>query len=308
MKCTILGGGGFIGSHLTDALLASAHEVTVLDRPDARYLDYVKGRGARIVTGSCFEPQDLRPALSRCDVLFHLASTTVPQTSNENPSLDVQTNVLGALVVLEAARTAGIRKIVFPSSGGTVYGIPQEIPIKESHPTEPTSSYGIGKLAVEKYLYLYSTLHGLDYCILRISNAYGVRQPITATQGVIAAFLEKALRHQELVIWGDGSIVRDYIYATDIASALSKSATYEGEHKILNIGTGQGHSLNDIVTGIEQVIRQPLRLKYLPSRTFDVPTNVLDISRATTFLDWQPAVGLQDGIARTYEWALQSRQ
>jgi UDP-glucose 4-epimerase len=306
MKCLILGGGGFIGSHLSDTLLASNHDVNILARPSSRYLEYAKSQGAHVFLGDYLNPQDMGPALSGCEVLYHLISATVPQTSNDNPIMDVEANIVGTIHLLDQARRAGVRQVIFASSGGTVYGVPQEIPIKENHPTEPTSSYGIGKLAIEKYLHLYWVLYGLDYRILRIANAYGARQPITATQGVISSFLDKALHGKDLMIWGDGTVIRDYIYVTDIAAALMKAALYDGEHRIFNIGAGRGHSLNDIIESIEQVVRHPLQLKYMPARIFDVPVNILDISQAKLHLNWQPAIGLQEGISRTYEWARSS--
>lgn len=305
MKCLVLGGGGFIGSHLSEALLASNNEVNIFDRRGARYLEIVRSQGAEIFTGDFQQPDDLAPALSNCDVVFHLISATVPQTSNDNPSYDVQANVVGTLGLLDQARKAKVKRLVFASSGGTVYGVPQEIPIKEAHPTHPTSSYGICKLTIEKYLQLFWSLYGLDYCILRIANAYGPRQPLTATQGVISAFLHKALQHDELLVWGDGSIMRDYVYASDIVNALVKAMSYEGEYKIFNIGAGQGHSLNDIIGCIQQICQQPVQAKYLEGRVFDVPINVLDISRAKMYLKWQPTVGLLEGISRTYEWMLE---
>lgn len=308
MKCVVVGGGGFIGSHLTQALLAQGCEVTVFDRPESRYLGYLQKMGASLQTGDFLNPDDLGRAVSGCDVLYHLVSTTVPQTSNDNPVYDVYSNVLGTLRMLDLAGKAQIKKVVFASSGGTVYGIPQEIPIKENHPTEPTSSYGISKLTVEKYLHLYSTLYNMDYCVLRIANAYGERQPVTETQGVISAFLDRAIRRQEIGIWGDGSIMRDYIHVSDIVNALVKAAAYEGDPKIFNVGGGQGHSLNDIIGVIENITRLSIQPKYMPGRLFDVPINVLDISRAKMYLNWQPAVGLFEGISRMYEWMLKERK
>src|SRR3989442_5510764 len=292
MRCVVLGGGGFVGSHLSEALLASGYDVTVFDRSEARYLEYAHQKGTNLFIGDFLNPGDLSRGLSNCDVVFHLACTTVPQTSNDNPSYDAETNILGTLRLLDAARKAQVKKIIFASSGGTVYGIPQEIPIKEGHPTEPTSSYGITKLTIEKYLHLYWSMYELDYCILRIANAYGERQPITTTQGVIAAFLDTALRQNAITVWGDGTIRRDYIYAGDIASAFVKASTHAGELRIFNIGAGQGHSLKDIISMIENITQRPLQVRYTPGRSFDVPVNVLDVSRAIIHLNWQLAVGI----------------
>ena len=308
MKCVVLGGGGFIGSHLNEALLASGHEVTIFDRPAAPYLEYARERGAIIITGDFFNPEDTRRAIAGCDVVYHLVSGTVPQTSNDNPRYDVEANVLGTLQLLDELRKARIQKIVYASSGGTVYGIPQEIPIKESHPTEPTSSYGICKLTIEKYLYLYRTLYGLNYRILRPANAYGERQFVTETQGVISAFLDKAVHGGKITVWGDGSIMRDFIYAGDLARAFLSAAAYEGEERIFNIGSGQGHSLNDIFAAIENIVQHPLQVEHGPGRPFDVPINILDIARARKDLAWEPTIGLLEGISREYEWMLKEQE
>ena len=130
--------------------------------------------------------------------------------------------------MLEVAQKNNIRKVIFVSSGGTVYGIPQEVPIKESHPTEPICSYGIGKLAIEKYLNLFHLLHGMDYCVLRLANPFGERQRVAAEQGAVTVFLDKALRNEEIAIWGDGSVVRDYFYVGDAVSAMTKALAYKG--------------------------------------------------------------------------------
>lgn len=302
MKCVVVGGGGFIGSHLCEALLVEGHVVTVFDRGEAPNLDSLRQKGAILSVGDFFNPEDIQRALVDQDVVFHLLSTTVPQTSNDDPAYDVEANVVGTLRLLDLARKARVKKIIFASSGGTVYGIPQEIPIKENHPTDPTSSYGIAKLAIEKYLYLYWLLYGLDYCVLRIANAYGERQLSTPTQGVIPVFLERALRNNEIIVWGDGSVMRDYVFVTDISKALLKALTYSGETKVFNIGSGQGHSLNDIIHVIESVTGKPLQMKYADGRSFDVPISVLDISRAKNYLNWSPTISLLEGIARMHAW------
>ena len=302
MRCVVIGGGGFIGSHLCETLLSVGHDVTVFDRADSPNLELLKQKGVRLCVGDFFNPEDVQRSLQDQEVLFHLLSTTVPQTSNEDPARDVETNVVGTLRLLEAVRKTSIKKIIFPSSGGTVYGVPREIPIKEDHPTNPTSSYGIGKLIIEKYLNMYWTLYGLDYCVLRIANAYGERQRPTATQGVIPVFLERGLRDQEITVWGDGSVIRDYIHVMDIARALTKVVAYSGGTKIFNIGSGQGHTLKEIIHLIESIIGRQIQVKYTDARSFDVPINVLDITRARNDMKWTPTVSLQEGITRMYTW------
>lgn len=302
MKCVILGGGGFLGSHLSEALLALGHEVTVFDRRGSRFLEHLQREGARTYVGDFLKAEDLRQVLFDAAVVYHLVSTSVPQTSNEDPLRDAEANIVGTLRFLEEAQRAQVRKIVFASSGGTVYGIPREIPITEDHPTNPISSYGIGKLNIEKYLHLYWILHHVDYCILRISNAYGERAPTGGIQGVVGAFLHRALHGQKIVIWGDGSVVRDYVYVGDVVQAFVTAASYSGGPRIFNIGSGLGHDLNAILGLIEEIAGGPLHREYQSGRAFDVPVNVLDVSRAREYLHWTPRVGLTEGISRTCQW------
>ncbi|MGH8675211.1 MAG: NAD-dependent epimerase/dehydratase family protein, partial [Burkholderiales bacterium] len=173
ISCLVLGGAGFIGSHLAEGLARAGHRVRIFDRPHLDSLAFL-GRGdCEIVTGDFLNPQDLARSLRGTEIVFHLISTTLPQTSNDNPAYDVETNVLGTLRMLRLCREHGVRKVVFVSSGGTVYGVPQTVPVSESHPTHPTCAYGIHKLAIEKYLRLEHLLHALDYCVLRPANLYG---------------------------------------------------------------------------------------------------------------------------------------
>lgn len=300
MKTAILGGGGFLGSHITDALISAGHQVTVFDLPEAQYLKYCDEKGANIITGNFLNIDSVRDAIADVDIIYYLISTTVPQTSNENPQFDIKTNVIGLINILDEARRLGTKKIIFTSSGGTVYGIPREVPIKETHSTNPICSYGIHKLTNEKFLHLYWSLHNLDYCILRIANAYGERQPTGGSQGVIGAFLSKAIHNKEIVIWGDGSIIRDFVYARDIANAVLLASQYQGKPKIFNVGSGKGHSLNEVADTISRIINRPLGIKYMPERPFDVPSNVLDITRAKINMGWEPSTDLSEGILNTY--------
>jgi len=200
------------------------------------------------------------------------------------------------------AKDMGVKKVIFASSGGTVYGIPRVIPITETHPTDPISSYGIIKLTIEKYLALYKTLYGLDYCVLRVSNAYGERQPVTGAQGVIPAFIYRALQKLDIRIWGDGSAIRDYIHVTDIVSAFLSVIDHKGEPMTFNIGSGTGHSINEIVKTLEEEMEEPLELVYEPSRPYDVPVNILDNSLAKQVLGWEPKVNLRNGIRQTLDY------
>jgi UDP-glucose 4-epimerase len=304
MRFLILGGGGFIGSHLCDALLAQGHVVRLFDRvasalPEPRPTD---GGHVEWIRGEFTSTQDIQAAISDVQVVFHLVSTTLPKSSNDDPVFDIETNLIGTVRLLEAARQAGVKKLVFVSSGGTVYGTPRFLPISEDHPTEPISSYGISKLAIEKYLRLYEVLHGLDYSVLRIANPFGERQRAQASQGAVAVFMHRAINNLPIEIWGDGSVVRDYIYIGDVVDALIKAAFHAGEHRLFNIGSGNGKSLNDLLSAIEALVGRPVARTYLAARSFDVPASVLDIGRARAHLQWSPQTSFDAGLARTYRW------
>lgn len=303
MKCLVLGGGGFIGSHLTEALLAQGYAVRIFDRPNLlRFKPIHVHLPVEWVEGDFVNREHVAEAVAGCDVIYHLVSTTLPRSSNDNPAYDVETNVIGTLHLLEAARHHSVKRVIFASSGGTVYGIPREIPITESHPTEPICSYGIGKLAIEKYLSLFHLLHGIEYCVLRLANPFGERQRIAAAQGAVAVFLDKALRNERIEIWGDGSVVRDYFHISDAVSALTKAISYEGSQRVFNVGSGVGQSVNEILAGIEDLLGAPVNRTYLPARAFDVPVNVLDISKTAELLHWKPEVTFAQGLARTAHW------
>jgi len=301
MKCLVLGGGGFIGSNLCHALLALGDTVRVFENK-ADTSNGIFGDRLEWHQGDFNDRAQVANALRGCNVVYHLVSTTLPKNSNDDPIYDVRSNVVGTLQMLDEATREGVSKVIFISSGGTVYGVPQEIPIPETHPTDPICSYGIGKLAIEKYLQLFHALHGLDYCILRLSNPFGEHQPVTGAQGAVAVFLHKALRGEMIEIWGDGGVVRDYLHISNAVDALIKTRTYAGQQRIFNIGSGVGLSLNDVISSIESLTGSTVRRKYLPTRAFDVPINVLDISRAAEVLEWRPALSFEDGLRRTWNW------
>ncbi|MCS6874619.1 MAG: NAD-dependent epimerase/dehydratase family protein [Pyrinomonadaceae bacterium] len=298
MKCAVLGSDGFIGSHLTEALLAKGYDVKCFDKT-------IRSKIPRIekIEGNFLDEESLRQALRGCDTCFHLISTTLPSSSNESPIFDVQTNVIGTIRLLELCLEENVQKVIFISSGGTVYGMPLEIPIKESHPTNPICSYGITKLTCEKYLSLFHHLYGLEYRILRVANAFGERQKTNSAQGAIAVFLAKALRDEEIEIWGDGSTVRDYIHVDDVIDAFLRVMAYEGEQKIFNIGSGNGRSLNEVLDTIEKVLAKRIKKIYTgKKRRLDVPINVLSIELAKRELMWSPKVEFDEGVERFAKW------
>lgn len=304
MNYVVFGGGGFIGSAIVDKLLAAGHRVRVFERPRVDpYREFSAHEPIEWVSGDLASIHDVEEALEGMDAVFHLVSTTLPKSSNDDPIYDVQSNMVSTLQMLNAMVRSGVRKIVFISSGGTVYGPPQYLPIDEKHPTEPIVSYGITKLAIEKYLKVYGDLHGIRSVVLRVSNPYGERQRLETAQGAVAAFLHKALQDQPIEIWGDGTVTRDYIYIGDVADAFLKAVEYEGAVPVFNISSGQGLSLNVLVDRIEGVVGHPVERVYKPGRAFDVRTSILCNALAAAELGWTPHVSMREGLERTADWA-----
>ena len=296
----ILGGNGFIGSHLVDRLLAEGHQVRVFDKYEEHFRKPVAGVDYCI--GDFGNRGMLSEALAGIDVVFHLISTTLPKTSNDDPVFDVQSNVIEAICLMEQCVANKIRKVVFISSGGAIYGNPKTLPISENSSTEPECSYGITKLTIEKYLALFNHLHGLDYVVLRPSNPYGNRQNPEGIQGAVSVFLGRAAQGKSIEIWGDGRIVRDYIFIDDLVDGIYKAASLDPFSRVFNLGSGVGHSLNDIVEVIRKVTGRDIRVSYKAKRSFDVPSIYLDICRAKQELSWMPSVSLETGIEKTWQF------
>ena len=303
MRITIFGGGGFIGSAIADRLLKDGHVLRIFERPRVEpYRKFSATESVEWMTGDLTSVHDVTTAIDGVDVVLHLISTTLPKNSNDDPVYDVQSNLISTLQLLDAMVSKGIGKIVFISSGGTVYGDPRYIPVDENHPTEPMVSYGITKLAIEKYLLMYQHLHGIKANILRVANPYGERQRIETAQGAVGVFLSKAMRHEPIEIWGDGSVTRDYLYINDVAEAFACAVAYNGEKSVFNISSGIGTSLNEMIDMLESQLGHTVPRHYLPGRAFDVPVSVLDNKLARLELGWMPQVGMREGIMRTVNW------
>jgi UDP-glucose 4-epimerase len=298
MNMLVLGGNGFIGSHLVDRLLSEGHQVRVFDKYEEHYRKPL--RDVEYCVGDFGNRGMLSEAMEGIDMVFHLISTTLPKTSNDDPAFDVQSNVIETIFLLEQSVARGVRKVVYISSGGAIYGKPAALPIPETCPTEPECSYGITKLTVEKYLALFNHLHGLDYVVLRPSNPYGSRQKPDGIQGAVSVFLGRVAQGKPIEIWGDGRVVRDYIFVDDLIDGIYKAAVMQTPSRIFNIGSGSGHSLNEIVAVIRQVTGRPVDVVYKDRRSFDVPTIYLDIFRARQELFWMPAVSLEAGVEKTW--------
>lgn len=302
-RCIIYGGGGFIGSHLCDELLKAGYDVTVFDKLNFSKINIQHIlNDIRVIEGDFNNEADIIHSLKDADYVFHLVSSTLPASSNENPEYDAESNLISSLRLFKECVNNKIKKVIFLSSGGTVYGIPDKIPVDEKYFSNPICSYGIIKKTIEEYLFLYRHLHGLNYNIFRLSNPYGERQNPFASQGAVGVFINKAIKGEEIQIWGDGNVIRDYIYIKDAVYALALAIKNKSDSRVFNLSTGEGHSLNDILKIIKENTHSGIKVKYLPARNIDVPVNVLDNSLLRKEFSWQPETPIKKGIQMTYNY------
>jgi len=299
MNVLVIGGNGFIGSHLIDLLLLQGHNVRVFDISFERYREPLQNVDYRISTIDNIP--ELYESLLGIDILFHLATSSVPSTSNVDVISDVKKNLISTLNILNMAVKLGIKRIVYFSSGGAVYGDPLTTPIIENHPLRPISSYGIVKVTVENYLYLYQRLYDIQPLILRPSNPYGPRQGHYIAQGVISTFLRQIRLNENITVYGDGNSSKDYIYITDLISQCCK-LSFSNEVGIFNLGSGIGTSLNQILESIRRVTDLDFKIQYIDKKNYDVDHFVLDTSKATNILGLEPILSLDEGISETWKW------
>jgi len=297
----LLGGCGFIGRHVAVLLARSGHDVVLADRapPSQDFPADVAGR----IRWHMFEfaSPDWDAVIRPATVIHHYVWTSLPASANANPLGDLTLNVASTLGLLEAMRRQNGKRLVFASSGGTVYGRLHEVPVPETHPFRPITSYGAGKATAELYMNVYRSLHGLDCRVARIANPFGAGQNLVRGQGAATTFLHKALNREPIIIWGDGEVVRDYIHIADVAAGLTRlaAAADPGPDSTFNIGSGAGISLNGIVAEIERQLGRRLEVQYEPARAFDVPVSVLDIGHAQRVLGWAPRLSFNQGLTRT---------
>ncbi|SOD98782.1 NAD-dependent epimerase/dehydratase family protein [Caenispirillum bisanense] len=297
----VLGGCGFIGRHLALALARRGDPVVVADiMPPPPEL------GEAGIEYRAVEPGEpaWEPLIDGCEVIHHYAWTTVPATANDDPLGDLDANLRNTVRLLETLRREGGRRLLFSSSGGTVYGRLTQTPVPETHAFAPITAYGASKAAAEIYMGFYHGCHGLDCRVARISNPFGAGQDPRRKQGAASAFLFQTLAGEEITIWGDGSVVRDYIHIADLVEGLLAVAdapvptAAAAAMPVYNIGSGVGVSLNGIVDVLRSRLHLDPTVTYLPGRPFDVPVSVLDISRAAVELNWRPRLSFADGCAR----------
>ena len=300
----VTGGAGFIGSHIVDKYVALGHEVVVVD-------DLTTGKKENINPNAMFYRVDLRnknkiaAAVNRekPDVINHQAAQKSVSHSVSDPTHDAEINIIGFLNLMEAAKQFGIKKVIFSSTGGAIYGDAKDIPTPETYPPQPVSPYAITKFTTEQYLRFYFQTAGIIPVILRYSNVYGPRQDPFGEAGVVAIFSKLMSEGKPMTVFGDGKQTRDYVFVKDVAQASVKALQYQPKNfddAIINIGTGVETPLNSIVTLLEDVSGKKADVKHEPARDGDLLRSAIGITKAKKMLDWAPETKLSDGIEKTY--------
>lgn len=308
MRVLVTGGAGFIGSHTVDRLIGEGHEVSVVDSLVTGFREQVHPR-ASFHEVDITDEQALADvfAAERPEAVIHLAAQMDVRVSTREPAYDARVNILGSLNVIESALAHGTRKIVYASSGGAIYGEPEDLPVREDHPIQPLSQYGVTKHTVEHYLYLYAHQQGLRYTALRYANVYGPRQNPGGEAGVIAIFARSLLLSLPCRIFGDGEQTRDYVYVGDVVAANMMALT-AADQEALHIGCGVETSVNDLHRNLSAICDSRRPPQYEPERPGEVRRIALDPSLAAERLGWRPQVPLAEGLERTVDYLRQRRE
>ncbi len=306
MNILVTGGAGFIGSHITDALIENGHTVVVVD-------DLSMGRKEQIDPRAIFVQLDIRSETikdlfqkHRFDVVIHQAAQMDVRKSVDDPMFDASVNVLGTINLLEQCKGTGVKKIIFASTGGAIYGEQDYFPADEQHPARPISPYGIAKLTVEKYFFYYQQIFGLSYISLRYANVYGPRQNPHGEAGVVAIFTSKMLSGDQLVINGNGKQTRDYVYVADVVKANMLALTH-GESGIFNVGTGTETNVNQLFFVLKELTQSKCEEQHGQVKKGEQLRSVIDSSSLLKTFGWKPSVSLRDGLRKTVEYFRKSR-
>jgi len=302
VKILVLGGNGFLGSHLVDRVVDLGHEVSVFDRTPLRLtrnLEHLWGR-VRLINGEFENRRLLREALEGQDVVYHFIGATYPLASWKDPFIEIDLSLRNSVTMFDIAAEVGVKKIVFPSSGGTVYGR-QKPPFTEETQTQPFSPYGIAKLATEHFLNYYRDYNGIAADIYRIGNPYGPRQPTGSVQGVINIWMEAILNGEELPVFGDESNIRDYIYVGDVAYLMTYSLSDLTSSETFNLGTGRGTSIMELLEIFKATLDVDFKYRVLPRRPSDNVSSVLDTSKLTAHFPGFSFQPMEDKLRETWE-------
>ena len=305
MNIILLGGAGFIGTNLVKELAGNAdNRITVVDRKPEFFQNIISMQlsNVSIVESGLSAETDYEALVKGQDIVYHLFSTTVPTTSNQAISEELKANVILSANLFEACVHQQVQKVVFLSSGGTVYGKEAKCPLGENTPTNPITSYGVQKVTIEKLLYLYHYMHGLDYRIIRLANPYGPYQRPNGILGAITTFTYKALKGEEIQVYGDGSVMRDFIFIDDAVRGILKIVDGNDRHHTFNLGCGYGTSIKCVLETIERTLNIPMKVTYTEARRVDVPVNYLDIKRFETAFGALDPQSLEEGIRKTAQF------
>ena len=302
MKIMVTGGAGFIGSHVVDTFLANGYKVVVVD-------DLSTGRLSNLNPAATFYQVDIRsPEMEEIfveeepDFIDHHAAQMDVRRSVDDPLFDAEVNVLGSIKLIELARKHQVKRFIYISTGGAVYGEPEYLPCDEAHPVNPICPYGASKHTVEHYLYMYQELYDLDYVVLRYPNVYGPRQDPHGEAGVVAIFTGQMLKGEQVVINGDGKQERDFVYVEDCARANLLALTAENPNTIFNLGYGYGTSINDIYSNLKEATDYKMSAINGPEKAGETQRIYLEASKARQEMDWMPTVGLEEGLGKTVEY------
>jgi UDP-glucose 4-epimerase len=304
-RCLVIGANGFIGSHLVDALVAAGHEVTAFDRFSSGIVTYASS-GVTQVVGEFLNRSDLDAAVVGQQFVFHFLSTTSPATAESDPSLDVRTNVAPTIELLEASVAAGVKKFYFASSGGAIYGSQRKAEYSEVDRALPISPYGIGKLTIEQYLRYFRTKHELESVSLRVSNPYGTRQHHNKKQGLIPIALRQIALGKPVIRFGDGSMVRDYVYVADLVKMIVPVVGQPTQFDLYNVGSGIGYSVTEIFDSIRRVTGIDFAIEERPVPATFVDHVVLDTARFQAEFPFRDFTSLDEGVRSTYEEILEN--
>jgi UDP-glucose 4-epimerase len=297
-RFVITGANGFIGSNIITKLSENPqNKILSLDIRENQSLP----ENIERVVGDFSDEKLLKSILEKNDNIIHLACPTVPATSEKYLEIDINTNILGSIKLMQVATEKQCKQLIFFSSGGTVYGNQGKLPIDENTYPKPENLHGTMKYTIENYLRTFNKLHNLNYLIIRPSNPYGFIGERNKNQGIIDVFLKKIKNNEELTIWGKGDIIRDYIHINDLVECVSLLLKNNINNEIINIGTGVGTSINELLNLIKNISKNELNIKYLDKRSFDLKYNVLNIEKAKKLINWQPKISLKDGITKLFK-------
>ncbi len=302
MNILVTGGAGFIGSHVADLLIKQGHTVEVLDNLSSGFRENVPPSTKLHIMDVQSPEASALIREKRYTALVHHAAQMDVRRSVSDPAFDVQVNILGLINLMEAGRKSGLRKVVFASTGGAIYGEPEAGPQSEIHPQQPLSPYGISKLTSEKLLHFYYREYGIPYVALRYGNVYGPRQNSHGEAGVIAIFSERLLANQPTIIHGDGLQTRDYVYVDDVARANLAALNFDESPTAFNIGTGVETDVVTLHRKLQEALGIHRAARHGPGKPGEQRRSVLDCTKADDGLFWKPEVSLHEGIQRTADW------